>query len=633
MIKTAVILAAGLGSRLKEVTASMPKGFISIGGLPIVEVSLRALIDSGIEKIFIGTGYQAAHYERLAQRYHPAITCVENPDFAKTGSMATLYNIAPSIGVDFLLLESDLVYDPAGLDALISDEKHSGIILASGMTGSGDEVFIETGDSGRLVKLSKNAGELARSDAELVGICRISRGALDEMCRYYEKEREKRPGIDYESVLAGIASAGSDIFVKKIEDFSWCEIDDDGHLHRAAGVIFPKIREKIRARSKSISNISRNILLNPGPATTTDTVKKAMVAPDICPREDEFKRLMARIRRDLVLAAGADCRNYTAVLFAGSGTAAMDSAINSAVAPGGSIAVIVNGAYGERMCDIARAYGIGCLKIDFGPGGKIVPARVKEQIARYNEESLKTGRGALSCLAVIHHETTTGILNPIEAIGSIAKEYGLTYIVDAISSYAGMPIDIEKTGIDFMLSTSNKCIQGMAGAAFVICARPALEKIKDYPKRSYYLDLYGQYKYFEEKGETRFTPPVQVLYALKQAIEEYFTEGGAAARYARYSQSWRVLRAGLVRLGFRLFHEETDESRILLTVYEPSDPRYDFDNMHDFLYERGFTIYPGKIGKTKTFRLANMGAIDKDDIADFILVLGEYLKKSGIEKF
>ena len=172
----------------------------------------------------------------------------------------------------------------------------------------------------------------------------------------------------------------------------------------------------------------------------------------------------------------------------------------------------------------------------------------------------------------------------------------------------------------------------MAGAAFIICKKAALEALKNYEKRSFYLDLYDQYAYFEQKGQMRFTPPVQVIYALRQALDEYFIEGGRN-RFARYEANWRALRAGLLRLGFKLFHEEADESRILLTVYEPACHNYDFKTMHDYLYARGFTIYPGKISQSKTFRLANMGDINPADIDNFISALDDYIKQNNIKNF
>jgi 2-aminoethylphosphonate aminotransferase len=362
--------------------------------------------------------------------------------------------------------------------------------------------------------------------------------------------------------------------------------------------------------------IKRNILLNPGPATTSDSVKRSLVVPDICPREKEFCEVVREIRSDLVKIAHGD-DSYTCILFAGSGTSVMDAAINSVVPPGKKIAIINNGAYGERMVKIAQAYHLDFVEIKYEYGGKINLTEIAGTLKKDQN---------IACLAMVHHETTTGLLNPIKEVGEIVKENNCVFIVDTISSFAGIPIDIKDCKIDFMMSTSNKCIQGMAGVAFIICKKSELEKLKDYPPRSYYLNLYNQYLYFEKTGQSQFTPPVQILYALKQAIKEYFKEGGLN-RYQRYTENWMVLRQGLLDLGFKLFHEADDESHILLTVYDPELPSYNFEAMHDYLYARGFTIYPGKIGNKNTFRLANMGEIDTKDIKKFLKALASYLKR------
>ena len=205
----------------------------------------------------------------------------------------------------------------------------------------------------------------------------------------------------------------------------------------------------------------------------------------------------------------------------------------------------------------------------------------------------------------------------------------LIFIVDTVSSFVGIPINIKDYKIDFMFSTSNKCIQAMAGLAFVICRRDELEKTKKYPPRSFYLNLFQQYDFFERTGQMQITPPVQVIYALRQAIKEYFEEG-TENRYKRYSGNWKILRAGLKRRGFKFLLDEKDESHMLMTILEPEDPNYDFDRMHDLLYERGFTIYPGKLGDKKTFRLANMGAINEGDIEHFLMALDETLKEMDV---
>ena len=366
--------------------------------------------------------------------------------------------------------------------------------------------------------------------------------------------------------------------------------------------------------------IKRNVLLNPGPATTTDSVKLAQVVPDICPREQKFGELMRSVADDLTAIAGGGAE-YASVLFGGSGTAAMDAVINSVIPPEKKILIINNGAYGERMVKIAQAYRIGYIELRF-PWDELPDIGKIEAALQQDAE--------IAVVGMVHHETTTGLLNPIQDIGALVRQYNKLFVVDTISSFAGIPLDIKACNIDFMMSTSNKCLQGMAGIAFVICRIAELERIQSSPRRSFYLSLYDQYAYFERNLQMRFTPPVQTMYALRQAIDEFLAEG-MEQRYARYTRNWHVLRKGMQELGFRILTQPEQESHILITVEYPDSPAFDFDVLHDRLYERGITIYPGKTGKKDTFRLANMGAITEEDIQYFLGSLREILIELNIQ--
>ncbi|MCH8003681.1 MAG: 2-aminoethylphosphonate--pyruvate transaminase [Nanoarchaeota archaeon] len=369
-----------------------------------------------------------------------------------------------------------------------------------------------------------------------------------------------------------------------------------------------------------MEQIKRNILLNPGPATTTDSVKMAQVVPDICHREKEFSDIVKSVRNDLTKIAGGD-NNYVAVLFGGSGTAGMDAIINSVIPPNQKILVINNGVYGNRIGQITKAYNIDLFELKFE----------WDQLPDTNKiEDILKEDNKIACVAMVHHETTTGLLNPVKEIGALVKKYNKVFIVDTISSFAGIPFNIKDFNIDFMMSTSNKCIQGMAGVFFVICKKQELEKIKDYPRRSFYLSLYDEYEYFEKNNEMRFTPPVQTIYALRKAIDEFFDEG-AENRYLRYTKNWKKLRKGIEDIGFKILTNPEYESHLLITILYPEDSNFNFQMLHDKLYEKGFTIYPGKVGKLNTFRLANMGAIDQTDIEKFLFELKNTLDELGVK--
>ncbi|ADN02499.1 2-aminoethylphosphonate aminotransferase [Spirochaeta thermophila] len=606
MIREAVILGAGLGSRLKERTASMPKGFLVVGGMPIVEHSVRNLIEAGVERIIIGTGYCAEYYEALARKY-PVIETLRNPHYATTGSMRTLYELRELVSSDFFLLESDLVYDPAGLFVLANDPREN-VVLVSGKTNSGDEVYVEVDERGCLRNLSKDLADVSSVYGELVGITKLSPHALAKMCEYAEGVFADQPLLDYERALVAVSTNGVPIGVRKIEHYLWREIDNEQHLSMAVKDIWPAIQE-----AEELRKVRREVLLNPGPATTTDSVKYAQVVPDICPREKEFGDLMDQIRRDLTSFV-ADWSHYTTVLFGGSGTAADEAMICSVVPEDGRLLVIDNGVYGERMARMASVYKLNYEVFESSPTGPVD--------LDVMEHTLKKGK--FTHLAVVYHETTTGLLTDLPSIGEICKRLGIVTLVDAVSAYAGIPMDLEKLNVHFMAASSNKNLQGMAGVAFVICNRESLEATRSIPMRSYYLNLYDQHVFFEKTKQTRFTPPVQTLYALRQAILETKVET-VEARYARYTACWEILMDGIARLGLEALVPREYQSHLITAIVEPSRPGYSFEDLHAYARKRGFTIYPGKLSNAQTFRIANIGDIQPEEMQRFVEILGEYL--------
>ncbi|GGW45954.1 2-aminoethylphosphonate aminotransferase [Arenibacter certesii] len=362
--------------------------------------------------------------------------------------------------------------------------------------------------------------------------------------------------------------------------------------------------------------VKRNVLLNPGPATTTDSVKLAQVVPDICPREKEFGDLMDYCATEITKFVG-DPREYTTVMFGGSGTATVEAILSSVVPENGRILIIDNGAYGKRMCQITKIYKLDTVVFD---------SSSIEPIDLIALEDVIKGEKGLTHLAMIHHETTTGLLNDISAVGKLCSTYNISFIVDSMSGFAAIPVDMKAMHIDYLAASSNKNIQGMAGIGFAICNRIALLGTEAIPMRNLYLNLFAQHAYFEKTHQTRFTPPVQTFYALKQAIIET-KEETIANRYARYTKSWETLLVGLEEMGLEYLIDKAYHSKIITSIIEPKNDKYNFEEMHDFFFEKGFTIYPGKVNNFDTFRISNIGQIDYTDIQNFLQVLKEYLRK------
>jgi 2-aminoethylphosphonate-pyruvate transaminase len=236
--------------------------------------------------------------------------------------------------------------------------------------------------------------------------------------------------------------------------------------------------------------------------------------------------------------------------------------------------------------------------------------------------------GKFTHFAIVYHETTTGLLNPAPELCRFCHEHGIVTIIDAVSAFAAIPIDMDEDGFDFMASTSNKNIQGMAGVCFVFCRKEALEKTASYPMRNYYLNLWDQYAQFKKTKQTRFTPPVQTMYALRQAIIETKLEG-IENRYARYVSCWNELVKMVKKLGLSMLVPEEVQSKLITAIIEPSSPDYSFEALHDMARKNSFTIYPGKLSGANTFRIANIGDIQPEEMAAFAKLLEDYMHAIG----
>ncbi len=367
-------------------------------------------------------------------------------------------------------------------------------------------------------------------------------------------------------------------------------------------------------------HIKRNILLNPGPSTTTDTVKLAQIVPDICPREKEFQAIMAPMRSELVkIVHGGE--DYTSVLFCGSGTICIDITLNSLLDEGKKAFVINNGSYSQRAVDVLKYYGLPMIELR-QPIYTTPSLSAIEEILNSNDD--------IGYVYMTHHETGSGLLNPIREVGALAHKYGVFFITDTTSSYAMIPINVYEDNVDFCMASAQKGIMGMTGLSYVIGKKSIIEESRDYPKRSYYCNLFMQYDYFEKTGEMHFTPPVQTIYAARQALNEYWDEG-EEAKWSRHMRVMDAIHTGEDKLGLREVLARDVQSGLVSAVRYPDDDNWDFERIHDYCYERGFTIYPGKIEKQGTFRLCALGAINEADIVEFWKVFEAALKEYDVQ--
>jgi 2-aminoethylphosphonate-pyruvate transaminase len=348
------------------------------------------------------------------------------------------------------------------------------------------------------------------------------------------------------------------------------------------------------------------ILLTPGPLSTSPTVRQAMLR-DWCTWDDDYNLgVVTPIREGLVkLATRTQPKSYTAVLMQGSGTFSVEAMIGTAVPRDGKLLVLANGEYGNRLGRIAITLGIDTVIHD---SGELAPPDLIQL------EAALAGDSSISHVVVVHNETTTGMLNPLEDIARIVKGHQRVLLVDSMSAFGGIPLDVAELDIDFIVSSANKCIQGVPGFGFVIAKTSELAKCKG-RSRSVSLDLYEQWQGMEKgNGKWRFTSPTHVVRAFAQAMKELDDEGGVSARFARYSENQRRLVRGMERLGFRCILPHGLHSPIITGFHDPESPDYDFKRFYDLLKDKGFVIYPGKVTGINSFRIGTIGHVFPDDI-------------------
>jgi 2-aminoethylphosphonate-pyruvate transaminase len=361
------------------------------------------------------------------------------------------------------------------------------------------------------------------------------------------------------------------------------------------------------------------LLFTPGPLTTSETVKQAMLY-DLGSRDAGFTQIVGQIRRRLLQLGNVDDGTYETVLMQGSGTFAVESVIASVVPRDGKLLVAINGAYGRRMAQIARTLAIDTETILWPEAQPIDPGQIENALVR---------DPAITHVGAIHCETTTGILNPVQEVGKVVRGLKRTFIVDAMSSFGGVPTDIRSSGIDFLISSANKCIQGVPGFGFVL-ARQTLLAEAEGRARSVSLDLVSQWKGMETNGQFRFTPPTHVLLAFWQALQELEAEGGIAARATRYTENHRTLVAGMKELGFEPYLAAQHQSHFITAFRYLGHPNFNFTEFYQRLSDKGCVIYPGKLTDSDCFRIGTIGHIFPRDVQALLVAIRKSLEEMEI---
>jgi 2-aminoethylphosphonate-pyruvate transaminase len=371
---------------------------------------------------------------------------------------------------------------------------------------------------------------------------------------------------------------------------------------------------------KQIPGWKDKILFTPGPLTTSKTVKQAMLR-DLGSNHGDFVEVVKDIRHKLVELGQVSPDQYTTVLMQGGGTFGLEAVVSSTVPPDGKLMVIVNGAYGKRIAAIGSTLRIDTVTLKYAENAMSDLAEIAD--------TLKTD-DKITNVVVVHCETTTGMVNPIREIGEIVAKSGAKYFVDAMSSFGAVPIDLAECKIDYLVSSANKCIEGVPGFSFILCRLKSLEETAGYA-RSVSFDLLDQYHGLEKNGQFRFTPPTHALAAFRQALVELEAEGGVPARAERYRRNYETLVGGMRRMGFTEYLKPEDQGYIITSFMYPDDPNFSFEKFYESLNQKDYVIYPGKLSDAACFRIANIGRIFESDIKALLAAIAETISEMGVK--
>ncbi len=360
-------------------------------------------------------------------------------------------------------------------------------------------------------------------------------------------------------------------------------------------------------------------LLTPGPLTTSDTVKQAMLR-DWGSRDETFIAMNRDMRDRLVDLANGE-QTHVCVPLQGSGTFAIEATIATLVPRDGKLLVLVNGAYGRRMVQATRIMGRAVEALEWREDQLVDPQALDQRLADGKD---------ITHVAVVHCETTSGILNPIEAVAEVVAGHGRALIIDAMSAFGALPLDARQVRFAAVVASSNKCLEGVPGMGFALIRRDVLERCKG-NAHSLSLDLFDQWEGLEKNGQWRFTPPTQVIAAFLQALDEHAAEGGVAGRGARYARNHEILVDGMEKLGFRCLLARADQAPIIVTFHMPADQHFTFAEFYKRLSAKGFLIYPGKLTVADSFRIGCIGHLGEAEMRAALEAIGSVLEEMGVQ--
>ena len=607
-MKRAIVLADERSPRVVNGSGHV-KALAKIGGLPLIIRNIRTLHAAGIEEVVVVTGYQSQLIRNALDSYHLGIpvTVVHNKNW-HLGNAHSVIAAAGWIEEQTILVPSDHLYPPSLVRRIFTAPAFvDSVVLA--VDRRKDEIFdIEdcikikmTGD-----KVTEMGINLENPDGVTSGIVRISSYLVETLRRLLQDVE-----ISLLDALRAMARRGR-VRTLDVENVRWISISSP-QARRYAELLLQLHGDTLETSYDG----EHAVLLNPGPVTTSPRVKAAVGARDMCHREPIFSNLLDAVQRKLRKVFGAT-DNHDVMVVTASGTGGMESAINTFIPHGKTFLVLRNGAFGERLSEIAQTHGINIEEVALSWGAPFPMDKI---------EAMLDSRDDIAAVGMIHHETSIGVLNPVREIGSMTRKRNITLIVDAVSSLGAEEISVSKDNIDVCVTSTNKCLHGFSGLASVCVRKDVWKTIENDHPRSYYLDLRRYKKFMDTRMQTPFTPAVNTMMSLNAALEELL-EMGIAGRLNHYKRLNARVRHGLLSLGMELLVDEDRSSHSLTIVKVPDGMNY-----HDIylgLKERGFIVYESK-GELagKYFQVANMGTLEEIHIDEFLSALGQVLAQES----
>jgi len=632
MVRHALILAAGRGRPVAD--PEIPNCLTSVGGVPLIARTLRVLAGAGIRRVGIVVGWKGAELRRQIEALRTAepgfsleIVFFENPAWDQPNGLSvlaarsfiterTLLVMADQIAAPHLVCDMAKLPSAGEVTVLAVDRDLSRVFDFDDATKVG---LAAAPGSQALSHVTSIGKSLPLHDAVSTGLFVMSPSLLSSL--------DALAASGPPSLTEGVAEAARRGLVEAydVAGAVWQDVDSaDMRQHaewllRVYGddLLHPDVRGTARTngtdtlalveRLLAEKDAPRYTLFNPGPVMTSARVKAALVHHDICHRDEDYSGVVRRLQQKLRPVFGAS-PEHEMLLVTGSGTAAMEMAISSAVPPGKKILTIENGAFGERLAEIAQLHRLGHVRLRCPWGGLPDPAAVEAALA---------GDPDIAVVAMIHHETSVGVVNPVGAVGRICRPRGVTLVVDAVSSLGVEDLDVVRDSVDICYSSANKCLHSCSGVSFLCVAPTVWPRIEAIPPRVYYLDLRRYRRYLTEVAQTPFTPAVSSFFALETALDELFEQGGVAARRETYRRRSLLIRRVLTDLGFQSLTNTGRESHTISTMRVPDVIA--IDDLYARLKERGFIIYrcKGALG-AHYIQISNMGELSDATIDAFL---------------